>query len=904
MQRTLVALEFVVSTRSQKSSLQATLTTESRFSPFKIGFALFAVLASFALATIVAMRSNEEQARVDRVNRTEWTIASIDDRLNSYSEVLYGFLHFFEHGNDEHGSFSAMVERLDVTSRLPGVQVIGAAHLVDSSQAEAYTKAVNARSQNTELEYPEFAIYPDTQAPQILPIDYIEPQVGNELAFGLDFLSEPNYRSTANLARDTNLPAATAPITLDQEAGGQMAFLLMLPIYDGSVEGATVEELRESFAGVVYAELRMDDLINATFGANAAEQVVIGDADSGQLMFGDDPQARWKTSDTSDELVNSVSRFGRTWKVVVGEDPAVISMVERSVPFVIVGVGLLVAGMLLAIAQSMRSTRRRVVAVAAEMTEELNALNEVTSEAIVTVDDAGLVVRWNSGAERIFTRTAREMLGQPVLDLVPEAHREEFMAAAMDFKSDAAIRRDGLRRDGEVFPIEIFVSSWTAQARNFRTAFIRDITDRVADETKIRGTNELLASVLGAATQMSLIATDSDGLISVFNAGAEQMLGYKAAEMVGAATVFRLHDAAEVAERANELGLEPVPDVFGTEVHDSLAKTKVWTYIQKDGGRVPVELTVTPRYDGKGRVNGAIGVAVDITTRLAAEAAQQATLEKQQEIATKLTAFDRAKTDFVSTISHELRTPLKSIIGYVELLSESLGDIQSAEQSEMLAMIEANAQRQFAFVENILSLSYIQSGHFRVKAEQCDSAMILRSASEAVAILAADGNISIRLDVDDLPQIVGDPEQLERVFVNLLTNAVNLSPEFSDIEVTAVANESLVVRVTDHGIGIPADDQQRLFTPFFRSTSAAAYAIAEIGLGLAVAANIIDRHHGQIDLDSVEGSGTTVTVTLPLSERDSSTQSLQVEADEQDSRRRGRQRHLRTQHVQTQEYGP
>ena len=185
----------------------------------------------------------------------------------------------------------------------------------------------------------------------------------------------------------------------------------------------------------------LDDLINATFGANAAEQVVIGDADSGQLMFGDDPQARWKTSDTSDELVNSVSRFGRTWKVVVDEDPAVISMVERSVPFVIVGVGLLVAGMLLAIAQAMRSTRRRVVALAAEMTEELNALNEATSEAIVTVDDAGLVVGWNSGAERIFTRTAREMLGQPVLDLVPEAHREEFMAAAMDFKSDGAIRR-------------------------------------------------------------------------------------------------------------------------------------------------------------------------------------------------------------------------------------------------------------------------------------------------------------------------------------------------------------------------------------------------------------------------------------------------------------------------------
>ena len=113
-----------------------------------------------------------------------------------------------------------------------------------------------------------------------------------------------------------------------------------------------------------------------------------------------------------------------------------------------------------------------------------------------------------------------------------------------------------------MFPIEISVSSWTAHARNFRTAFIRDITDRVADETEIRETNELLASVLGAATEMSLIATDSDGLISVFNAGAERMLGYKAANLVGAATVFRLHDAAEVAERANELGLDPTARRF------------------------------------------------------------------------------------------------------------------------------------------------------------------------------------------------------------------------------------------------------------------------------------------------------------------------------------------------------
>jgi PAS domain S-box-containing protein len=558
-----------------------------------------------------------------------------------------------------------------------------------------------------------------------------------------------------------------------------------------------------------------------------------------------------------------------------GDDTAVTSMAERSMPFVIVGVVLLVAALLLAIAQAMRLTRPRAVASEAEMSEEINALNEATSEAIVTVNDAGLVVGWSSGAERIFTRAAHEMLGQPVLDLVPEAHREEFMGTAMDFKSDGAFRRNGLRRDGEVFPIEISVSSWTAHAQTFRTAFIRDITDHVQNETEHRETSELLASVLGAATEMSLIATDSDGLISAFNAGAERMLGYKAANLVGAATVFRLHDPAEVAERANELGLDPTPDVFGTEVRDGQAKTKRWTYIQKDGGRVPVELTVRPRYDVNGKMKGTIGVAADITARLAAESEQQAILEEQQEIVTKLTAADRAMTDFVSTVSHEMRTPLNSIIGYAELLSESLGDLQSGEQREMLAMIERIAQRQFGLVEDILALSQIESGLFPVKEEQCDGAMILRSASEAVAVLAADRNISIRLNVDDLPQIMGDPEQLERVFVYLLTNAVKASPKFGDIEVTAVANESLVVSVTDHGIGIPADDQERLFTPFLRSTSAAAHAIPEVGLGLAIAANIIDRHQGQIHLESVQGSGTTVTVALPLSGECVEIQSLQ-----------------------------
>ena len=126
------------------------------------------------------------------------------------------------------------------------------------------------------------------------------------------------------------------------------------------------------------------------------------------------------------------------------------------------------------------------LALAAEMTDEVHALNEATSEAIVTVNDVGLVVGWNSGAGEILRRTADETLGQQFLDLVPQAHREQFRESSTQFRSDGAFIWDALRRDGEVFPIEMSVSSWTTHGEHGRTAFNRDITDRVADETEIK----------------------------------------------------------------------------------------------------------------------------------------------------------------------------------------------------------------------------------------------------------------------------------------------------------------------------------------------------------------------------------------------------------------------------------
>ena len=832
--------------------------------------ALVALAVCVVLATLVVVRTNDQQMRVATQNRTDAVIGSIDERLNVYKEILYGVRFFFEQDGTSREAYHDLIERLDVSSRHPGVQVIGAAHVVDATEISAHTRGVNDEVDSSWLPYPDFEIYPPSAGHDVLAIDFIEPQVGNERGFGLDFFSEPNRRTAAERARDSGRPSATAPITLVQEQGEQSAFLLMLPLYERGTDVSTLAGRRAAFTGVVYAAFRMDDLVAGILGPESSSELVVGDVGSGELMYGD-PEGALVGLAGSDEHVGSIEQFGRTWRIVVDDPTTQITNVERRRPFIIPVVGLLVAGLIIALVRSMRSTHKRAMALAAEMTEELEALTEATSEAIVSVDESGTVVGWNTGATRIFGLESEEILGRNVDLLVPAADRPDFnesFLANFDATADASgpdrtFRLDGRRGDHD-FPAEMTVSQWSVRGQTVWTAFIRDITDRVEADRSLRETSELLTSVVGAATEMSLIATDNDGLISVFNAGAERLLGYSASQVVGVATAAMLHDPDEIAARAIELGIDPTHDVFTTRTQEGHPETRTWTLIRSDGARVPVELTVSPRYDVDGHLRGSIGVAVDITARLAAQAEQQRLLDQQRQIVTRLTEIDRVKNDFVSTMSHELRTPLTSIIGYTELLSCAMGATAPRVEAGMVTMIERNALRLLVLVEDILALSQIESGAFRIRRQSCDPAQILRAACDTVVPLAANRDVSIHLDVDTLPSIQGDARQLERVFLNLLSNAVKFSNDGGRVVVRADVGDSLRVSVADDGIGIPADEQSQLFRRFFRSRNADEHAIQGTGLGLAIVSSIVDRHRGQIHVESQEGIGTTVTVLLPL----------------------------------------
>lgn len=216
----------------------------------------------------------------------------------------------------------------------------------------------------------------------------------------------------------------------------------------------------------------------------------------------------------------------------------------------------------------------------------------------------------------------------------------------------------------------------------------------------------------------------------------------------------------------------------------------------------------------------------------------------------------------VSTLAHELKSPLTSIIGHLELL-EGVPEEQVPAMS--LGAIGRGAGRLHDLVEDLLLLSKVGDPRRPVVREPVDVSAVAREVTDLLAGHAARQEVLLELVGTDVPvELLGDEAELERMVVNLLGNAVKFSPPRTrarlELETEA---EALVLRFRDEGIGISTEDQDLLFTEFFRSTNPEALAVPGTGLGLTIVKRIVERHRGTVSVESELGRGTTFTVVLP-----------------------------------------
>ena len=242
---------------------------------------------------------------------------------------------------------------------------------------------------------------------------------------------------------------------------------------------------------------------------------------------------------------------------------------------------------------------------------------------------------------------------------------------------------------------------------------------------------------------------------------------------------------------------------------------------------------------------------------------------RQAELVRQLQELDRAKSDFLATVSHELRTPLTSIAGYAELLAEGEAGRVTASQRQMLQVIVRNSDRLRVLIEDLLTLGRIEGGSFRTTRAPVDLRDVVAGAVQALRPQAGAGGVSLEA-TDPAPLsgpvvVTGDAGQLERVVLNLLSNAVKFTPAGGRVRLgLRVEGDRAVLEVADSGIGIPPEEQERLFTRFFRASNATEAAIQGTGLGLTIVRSILVPHGGDLAVASAPGEGTTVTVKLPL----------------------------------------
>ena len=391
------------------------------------------------------------------------------------------------------------------------------------------------------------------------------------------------------------------------------------------------------------------------------------------------------------------------------------------------------------------------------------------------------------------------------------------------------------------------------------------VTQQRMSASRADAERETLRRLVQSATGTAIIATGNTGRIALFNPGAEAMLGYVAEEVIG-----QLPGRVPPRRRAASTGLAAAgaAELLRHLPRGSVAagdRNQLWRFVRKDGEERTMRMTLTAVPGELGELTGYLATAEDVTEREDAQRALLLTLEHQRTAVERLRELERVKGDFVSTVSHELRTPITSIIGYTELLGEGAVGELTLSQQEIIDRVDRNGRRLLLLVEDLLTLSQIEASALKIEPVITDVRTVVTNAHEAITTTLADRALDVSVLVPTQPVVHhGDPVQLERMLVNLLTNAVKFTPDGGRVELQLRAlSENTEIVISDTGMGIPEHEQSKLFTRFFRSSTATERAIQGTGLGLTIVKAIVALHGGRIDVESAPQHGTTVTVSLP-----------------------------------------
>lgn len=470
------------------------------------------------------------------------------------------------------------------------------------------------------------------------------------------------------------------------------------------------------------------------------------------------------------------------------------------------------------------------------------------ADPIFWIDSNARFIYANQAACLALEYSSDEMRALTVHDIDPLFLKGQWPSHWKEIRQRRSFVFESIHRtkSGKTYPVEIAVNCLTLCGKEYNCVFARNIAERKAAEERLRR----FAAIVNSSHD-AILGLTCDGIITSWNAAAERLFGYTAEEAIGT-SISILWPADKVAEGQALLG-----EASADHMVDQFETIRR----RKDGSPVNVAITLSACKDDSGRLVGASAIVRDITPRKQAE--EQ--LTKTQQAAE---AANRAKSEFLANMSHEIRTPMTAILGFADILANTVVDREAVEVAHI---IKRNGEHLLTIINDILDLSRIESGKDRIEELVCSPHQIVADVVRTMKVSADAKGLFLRSEsVGDVPDSIRtDPIRLRQILVNLVGNAVKFTEVggvriITQVDADTNGEPRLRFDVADTGIGLSNENIGRIFQPFSQADSSTKRRFGGTGLGLAISQRLARMLGGDIVVSSSLGKGSIFSLTIAM----------------------------------------
>lgn len=499
---------------------------------------------------------------------------------------------------------------------------------------------------------------------------------------------------------------------------------------------------------------------------------------------------------------------------------------------------------------------RRAEDLALTMAREWQTTFDSISDGVGLLDREGKFLRCNSAMIKLLSKPYNEILGRLHQDLIHTALSGWNVNPFLRVQETRQRKSLVIHTGGRWFSIAVDPVLNQYKAFIGAVYILVDITAQRQAEIALRASEERFRLLLDNVKDYGIFFLDQQGRITGWSLGAEYILGYHEAEILGesASCIFTPEDLEQGADKEELL----------KAVTEGRAEDERW-HVRKDGSRFWASGFVTPLLDESGQLRGFCKILRDFTEQKRGEDERAHLLKREQEARSAAEAANRMKDEFLATLSHELRSPLNAMLGWTRLLNTRKFD--EATTARAMETIERSAKSQAQLVEDLLDVSRIIQGKLHLNVRPLELAWVIEAALETVRPAADAKEIQLQTLLDPTTgPVAGDSDRLQQVIWNLLANAIKFTPKGGQVQVLLEGvNSSVEITVADTGKGISPEFVPYVFDRFRQADSSTTRTYSGLGLGLAIVRHLVELHGGTVHAESQgEGQGATFKVRLPL----------------------------------------